>query len=84
MLLRQISTGHYVEVLDLHDLTNPFSTTLTGRLHWGEEPSDPELFAKDSLSFVSGEPLPECWLNEHYRDDELARRIMQPDQLRAH
>ena len=75
MLLRQKNSGHIVEVLDMHDLINPFTQSLTGRLHWGEELADPDRFKKDSLCFMSGEPLPECWMNDHYRDEELAQRL---------
>ena len=37
----------------------------------GEDPM--EKFAKADLQFPSGEPLPRCWLDAHYRDQELKR-----------
>ncbi len=74
MLLREKETGHFVEVLDITSLTNPFCQTLSGRLHWGEDVADAETYDKDALCFASGEPLPECWVNDHYRDADVFRR----------
>jgi hypothetical protein len=34
---------------------------------------DPEKFAKSELQFPSGEPLPRCWLDAHYRDSAVSR-----------
>ena len=58
---------HLVEVLALKDLIDPFSSTLVGRYNIGEELPDPAKFAKHDLVFPSGEPLPQCWLDPHYR-----------------
>ena len=60
--------GHLVEVLSLNDLFNPNHETVVGRLHFGEEMQDPEKFAKSDLVFPSGETLPQCWMDVHYRD----------------
>jgi hypothetical protein len=73
MLLNHKKDGHMVEVLALHDLFNPVHARIVGRYHYGEEIQDPEYFDKSELLFLSGEPLPRCWLDVHYRDDELAR-----------
>ncbi len=73
MFLKQASTGHLVEVLSLGDLFNPHHEFLVGRYHYGEEVQDPEKFAKSDLIFLSGEPLPRCWLDPHYRDGEIQR-----------
>ncbi|MCP8690268.1 acetyltransferase [Marinobacterium sedimentorum] len=73
MFLKQKSTGHMVEVLALTDLFNPFSLSISGRYNHGEEAQDPEDFNKDDLIFLSGESLPCCWTDSHYRDDELRR-----------
>lgn len=67
MFLQERSTGHLVEVLALKDLTDPFNATLVGRYNIGEELPDPTKFTKDELVFPSGEPLPKCWLDPHYR-----------------
>lgn len=70
MFLKQRSNGKLVEVLGLRDLFNPLHATLVGRYHAGEELQDPEPFAKSDLTFCSGEDLPKCWTDVHYRDDE--------------
>ena len=73
MLLKQISTGHMVEVLSLVDLINLNRDEVVGRYQEGEELQDPKVFKKTDLIFLSGEQLPRCWTDPHYRDDELKR-----------
>ena len=73
MLLTQSSSGHLVEVLDLKNLFDPYDDSVLGRLNIGEELPEPEKFAKANLIFPSGENLPRCWIDPHYRDDEVAR-----------
>ncbi len=73
MFLQQKDNHEMVEILSLSELFNPFHKTLVGRYQHGEEIQDPEKFSKNNLQFLSGEELPECWLNEHYRDNELKR-----------
>ena len=67
------SKDDLVEVLTLSDLFDPFSKTLVGRYQHGEEAQDPEKFNKADLCFPSGEDLPRCWVDAHYRDSELQR-----------
>lgn len=71
MFLKQKKDGHLVEVLGVSDLVNPNHKTVIGRLHYGEEMQDAEKFQKADLTFPSGEELPRCWLDVHYRDSEL-------------
>lgn len=73
MFLKKKNDGHLVEVLSLKDLFDPFNNEIVGRLHFGEELQDPEKFNKDNLEFMSGEALPACWIDSHYRDDEIKR-----------
>lgn len=73
MFLQQKTNHEMLEVLSLSELFDPFNKTLVGRYQHGEEVQDPEQFQKTSLQFLSGEQLPECWLNAHYRDNELTR-----------
>ena len=68
MFLREKQSGRMVEVLGLDDLFNPNHAELVGRFHAGEELQDPERFSKQGLEFPSGEPLPRCWIDVHYRD----------------
>ena len=73
MLLKQKSSGHMVEVLSMVDLINLNRTEIIGRYQEGEEQQDPEKFNKSDLLFLSGEALPRCWTDPHYRDAELTR-----------
>ncbi|MCB1863915.1 MAG: acetyltransferase [Chromatiales bacterium] len=73
MFLKHRENGHLVEVLSLADLFNPNHPNIVGRYHYGEEMQDAEKFGKSALVFPSGEALPQCWRDVHYRDDELAR-----------
>ncbi len=73
MFLNERTTGHMVEVLSLGDLFDLIKDEVVGRYQYGEEVQDPEKFRKSDLVFLSGEPLPRCWTDPHYRDDELIR-----------
>jgi len=74
MLLKQKSSGHLVDVDNLADLISPFHTQVSAKQNWGEEMGDPESLAKNDLCFLSNEPLPVCWTNEHYRHDEMQNK----------
>ncbi len=67
MFLRHSENGRMVEVLSLSDLFNPSQPALVARYHAGEELQDPERFGKNELEFPSGESLPRCWVDPHYR-----------------
>lgn len=71
MFLKHQANGQLVEVLGLRDLFNPMHQELVGRYQKGEELPDPESFRKEDLVFCSGEALPKCWTDVHYRDDEV-------------
>lgn len=73
MFLKDNSKDAQVEVLTLKELFDPFCKKLIGRYQHGEEPQDPESFMKSKLTFLSGEALPRCWVDAHYRDNELQR-----------
>jgi len=73
MLLKQISSGHMLEVSNLVDLINPNGDEVVGCYQEGEEVQDPKAIKKSDLIFLSGEQLPRCWTDAHYRDDELTR-----------
>jgi hypothetical protein len=68
MYLRHKPSGDLVEVLGMDALIDPFKEAITGRFHAGEELQEPESFAKVELMFPSGEALPRCWLDPHYRE----------------
>lgn len=67
MLMKNLVTGHLVEVEDLTDLTNPFSDKTVGRELWGQELQDPYEIEKANLGFPSGERIPESWTDPHYQ-----------------
>lgn len=69
MFLMQKNSEKLVEVLSLSDLINPNHDRIVGRFHAGEELQDAESFAKDEMSFPSGEALPLCWVDPHYREN---------------
>lgn len=69
MFLMNRTTGNRVEVLDTVSLFAPYSDKVRGRYHAGEELQDPEDFSKVDLQFLSGESLPACWTDTHYRDE---------------
>jgi hypothetical protein len=68
MFLLHRPTQVLVEILELGDLFDPFHPEVLARSHAGEELQDPALFPKSELSFPSGESLPICWLDGHYRE----------------
>ncbi len=73
MLLKQKTSEHMVEVANLLDLMNLNHAEVVGRFQEGEEQQDPVTFNKTELVFLSGEDLPRCWTDPHYRDSELHR-----------
>ena len=73
MFLKDKSNDDLLEVLTSNDLFDPFCSSLIGRYQHGEELQDPEKFKKSALAFPSGEELPRCWVDAHYRDKELQR-----------
>lgn len=73
MFLQNKQTGDIVEVLTQDCLYNPCKLEITGRSHLGEEMQEPEIFLKSELVFPSGEDLPRCWLDAHYRETDIRR-----------
>lgn len=68
MFLQHVPTQSLIEVLNLEALWNPFLSEVLGQSHSGEEMQEVETYSKAELSFPSGEPLPQSWMNPHYRD----------------
>ncbi len=73
MFLKEKKSTHLVEILDLEELFSPHKDSVSGSLQYGEEAQDPEQLIKSELCFPSGEDLPRCWTDPHYRDEELRR-----------
>lgn len=68
MFLKDRRTDDLVRILDLDGLFNPLHESVLGRDQAGEEEQDPLSFPKTDLVFPSGEPLPRCWVDVHYRE----------------
>lgn len=75
MFLQHVPTQSLIEVLNLEALWNPFLSEVLGQSHSGEEMQEVETYSKTELSFPSGEPLPQSWMNPHYRDRTGATRV---------
>ncbi len=69
MFLKDKTNGELVDVLTLRELFDPFKGEVSGRYQQGEEVQDPEELKKAELLFPSGEVLPKCWIDPHYKDD---------------
>jgi hypothetical protein len=67
MFLKDVSSGDLVEVLDTTQVCDPNQDSVSVSYHAGEEKGDPLKVQKSSLTFPSGEALPVCWLDPHYR-----------------
>ncbi len=68
MYLKHEPSGDMVEILDMDKLFDPFAAEVKGRFHAGEEMQEPAPFRKVDLVFPSGESLPRCWTDPHYRE----------------
>lgn len=68
MYLKHEPSGDMVEILDMDKLFDPFVAEVSGRFHAGEEMQEPAPFRKADLIFPSGESLPRCWTDPHYRE----------------
>ncbi len=71
MLLKNRINHHMVDVQNINDLMNLNRAEVFGRYQEGEEQQDPERFKKTELTFLSGEALPRCWTDPHYRDEDM-------------
>jgi len=65
--LKHKTSGSMVEILDVASLCDPCREVVPGRYHAGEELQDPMNFSKQELTFPSGEALPRCWIDPHYK-----------------
>jgi hypothetical protein len=68
MLLQDKSSASTIEIEDLETLFNPLKDEIDGKIQEGQEEQDPQQFAKQDLTFTSGEDLPRCWLDPNYRN----------------
>lgn len=67
MFLKDRKTGHLIEVVNINALFNLYEHDIIGRDQTGEEAQEAEHYEKADLVFLSGEELPQCWVNPNYR-----------------
>jgi len=67
MFLKNKTSGDLAHVEALLELVDPHEETVTVRYQAGEEVGDPVREQKSALVFPSGEALPRCWIDPHYR-----------------
>jgi len=67
LFLKEIKSADLVEVMDVSQLFDPSIGSISVRFQAGEEVGDSEDVNKGDLIFPSGEALPKCWLDIHYR-----------------
>jgi len=67
MFLKSRNNGNMVDVSQMRELTNLYHDTVQGCYQSGEEMQDLQAFDKSELIFLSGEDLPKCWTDPHYR-----------------
>jgi hypothetical protein len=66
MLMKEKRSGDLIRVQNVEQLANPLARSVRGRRQAGEEEQDEREFAKNELSFPSGEQLPQSWTDAHY------------------
>lgn len=71
MFLRHAVSGDVVEIMDQEALFDPFRNEVKGRFHAGEEMPEPTGFRKSDMAFLSGERLPRCWTDPHYKERKI-------------
>jgi len=69
MFLKDTKSEQLVEVVNLTELINPNHEQITGQMQAGQNEQPPTVYLKQGLVFPSGEPLPRCWVDAHYRDN---------------
>ncbi len=72
MYLKHVTTGDLIEVIDLQDVINPYSTTVLARGFKDEWVQRAEKYLKSELAFPSGEELPGCWTKKEFHERIIA------------
>jgi len=76
MFVQHKTTKNLIEVLSIQDLYDPFCLEIIGQSHSGEELQDETSYIKSELVFPSGEELPRCWVDPHYREAKVTANAM--------
>ena len=67
MYVKNRKNSDLAQVEKLLELTDPNLKTVTVHYFSGGEVGEPESAEKADLVFPSGEELPKCWFDPHYR-----------------
>ena len=67
MFLQIKDSRDLVKIVDVQELFDPNIETVHAQDQQGQEEQETDIYKKEELVFPSGEKLPLCWLNAHYR-----------------
>ena len=57
-----------MKIVDIQELLDPTIKTVHAQEQEGQEEQETDIYQKVELVFPSGEKLPRCWLDAHYRE----------------
>ena len=72
MFLQIKDSRDLVKIVDVQELFDPNIETVHAQDQQGQEEQETDIYKKEELVFPSGEKLPLCWLNAHYRESVAA------------
>lgn len=72
MYLKHTPSDELVEVIDLQDVVNPFSSSVLARSYRNDKQQRAERYPKSELIFPSGESLPACWTQGTFHERIVA------------
>ena len=68
MFLQIKDSRDLVKRVDIQELLDPTIKTVHAQEQEGQEEQETDIYQKVELVFPSGEKLPRCWLDAHYRE----------------
>ena len=68
MFLQIKDSRDLVKIVDVQELFDPNIETVHAQDQQGQEEQETDIYQKVELVFPSGEKLPRCWLDAHYRE----------------
>ncbi|MTJ06486.1 acetyltransferase [Anabaena sp. UHCC 0204] len=72
MFLQIKNSQDLVKIVDIQELFDPNSEIVHGQDQEGQEEQETDIYQKEEIVFPSGEKLPRCWLDAHYRESVAA------------
>ncbi|MBD2625449.1 acetyltransferase [Trichormus variabilis] len=67
MFLQLKDSQDLIKIVDIQELLDPNSEIVHAQDQEGQEEQETDIYKKEELVFPSGEELPLCWLDAHYR-----------------